>query len=104
MSERVTSCDNCGACCMGQNLLPWSWWSWQACDHEYRLPVTLQKELDSIAASRRIGDDGCPCVWLDRATGECKHYPHRPPPCRELEVGGSGCLRWREQFPVITAT
>jgi Fe-S-cluster containining protein len=60
------------------------------------LPPDLLAELKTIHEGLLAGDDCCPCVWLDRVTGKCKHYAHRPPICRELEVGGEACLRLRK--------
>lgn len=88
-----TSCDGCGACCMGQNLLPIVY------------PTSLLRErwpkklkAESLALLRRpytFRDGECPCVWLDRANARCMHYEHRPPPCRNMAVGSGGCLRAR---------
>jgi Fe-S-cluster containining protein len=36
-----------------------------------------------------------PCCWLDRATGACRYYAHRPLVCREYERGGDRCLEAR---------
>ena len=81
---------------MGQNLLPLTG---NSLDNRI-LPRRLREELQAIAGpigefSPRFGDDGCPCVWLDRATGKCRHYRYRPSVCRELKVGSEACLRIR---------
>ena len=90
--DSPATCDDCGLCCMGQNLLPWSMARLDAVE----LPPELSDELDSIADGPLFGDDGCPCVWLDRVTGKCKHYEHRPTPCRNvLEPGDEVCMRIR---------
>lgn len=91
-----TNCDNCGACCMGQNLLPLSG---NGLD-ETRLPVVLQESLERIIAGPLRGHDECPCVWLDRASGLCLHYQYRPSVCRDLEVGDEDCMRIRRKAGV----
>jgi Fe-S-cluster containining protein len=40
------------------------------------------------------------CLWFDVPTRRCRHYEDRPPVCREFEVGGEGCLGWREEFGI----
>lgn len=80
----VGNCDNCGVCCMGQNLLP----------------LALLSEEDAaferIAAGPLAGDDRCPCIWLDRETGQCRNYESRPQICRDtLQPGDETCLRLR---------
>ena len=100
----VKNCDGCGACCMGQNLMPLTG---NELD-KVTLPVELRLELVAITFGTHdentegrfgplFGDDKCPCVWLDRATGRCKHYEHRPSFCRELVCGGKACLRIRRK-------
>lgn len=87
----VESCEGCGLCCMGQNLLPLS----GAGNDEREIYPELLAELLAIARGSLFGDDGCPCVWLNRATGRCLHHDFRPSLCRELLVGGVACLRIR---------
>jgi Fe-S-cluster containining protein len=36
------------------------------------------------------------CLWFDPVSRKCRHYEHRPPVCREFEVGGEDCLAWRQ--------
>ncbi len=100
MTDTPTSCDGCGLCCEGQNLLPWTW---AHLDHAYKasLPVKLADELRTIAegplAAAIRKEEEC-CVWLDRATGRCKNYEHRPEPCRQtVKLGDASCMRYREQ-------
>lgn len=93
ITEAIESCDNCGVCCMGENLLP----NEGATRGLLRVPVHLQAELRVILAGPLCGDDGCPCVWLDRATGKCKHYNFRPDICRDYERGGYACVSARRQ-------
>ncbi len=88
---KVENCDNCAACCMGQNLLPLS----GAVLYKMKLPPKLEKPLRAILEGPCKGDDGCACVWLDRATGRCKHHKFRPMICRDFKVGSDDCLRIR---------
>lgn len=86
-----TDCSGCGACCMGQNLLP----LFGSAVDGTRLPPELAAGLDVVQTGPLRGDDGCPCIWLDRLTGECRHHDFRPSNCRILAVGGGECLRIR---------
>lgn len=93
-----TNCDDCGACCLGQNLLPLTGNMLDAEDGVSPwIPAPLRQELEAIATGPMFGDDGCACVWLDRATGRCKHHVHRPSTCREFEIGGEGCMKRRAE-------
>ena len=95
----VENCDNCGVCCLGQNLLPFSGNLVDA----RKLPEDLMIELLRIAKGPLFGDDGCACVWLDRATGRCRHYEHRPSVCREgMQPGDENCLLLREAAGLST--
>jgi Fe-S-cluster containining protein len=53
--------------------------------------------------SGRIADRteaGSPCLWLDQETSRCRWHEHRPEVCRDFEVGGRGCMRWREVYGI----
>jgi len=67
-------CRQCGACCKG-----------------------------NIGTFPETGEftDG-PCVWLGYFDGQwgCAWYGKRPAVCREVEVGGELCLRWRRKMKV----
>lgn len=90
---KVTNCDNCGACCLGQNLLPLS----GAKLDGVALPPKLEKPLMAILRGPLVGNDECPCAWLDRTKGRCKHHKYRPSFCREFQVGSAECLFRRSQ-------
>jgi Fe-S-cluster containining protein len=70
------------------------------------LPEHLKRELDEYLARRRLrwlagklemdSDYGEPCIWLE-PDGTCRHYDHRPLVCRDFEVGGEDCLRFRSE-------
>jgi Fe-S-cluster containining protein len=95
---REITCEGCGACCMGQNLLPWSGRAYGISDHLPRVPAKLWAELEAIENGPLAGDDDCPCVWLDRATGKCRHYEYRPATCRDcIQPGDENCLRIRRE-------
>lgn len=110
-------CHGCGACCVEQSsppgyvlvLSPGYVDDPEGPYHEeyelaLRLPDDLKAEL--IAYGDRLGADDAfaharqdaPCLWLDRATGRCRHYEHRPPICRAFVVGSPGCHGWREAY------
>lgn len=90
------SCDGCGACCQGQNLLPLCG---SVADGKL-LPAFLNLPLMRLL-KRNIGGDDTPCVWLDAALARCKHYEHRPSICREFEMGGEACLRIRGKAGIV---
>ena len=101
-------CNNCGLCCMHMRTPPFLGYS----DPEWRaLPQELKDELNTwfrydgvlkrIVNSPRYdmvdmkhGDD-FPCIWLNLATGKCRHYEHRPSVCRDYEVGNESCRELR---------
>jgi Fe-S-cluster containining protein len=64
------------------------------------LPRHLRRELVEyrrFLLARDIGDDfGWPCIWL-KPDGTCRHYEHRPRVCRDFELGGEACLRFRRE-------
>jgi len=64
-----------------------------------KLPPALLAELQALVDDWQKNNtwlpDDAPCIWLDQATGKCKHYEHRPDVCRDFEVGGAGCIRRR---------
>lgn len=90
MSKRPTNCDNCGACCLTQNLLPLSG---NMVDGANRLPDAMRITLEAVLDGPLAGGDECPCIWLDRTTGKCMNYGLRPDMCREvLEPGDETCM------------
>ena len=99
------SCDDCGACCMGENLLPLLGWTIRTSrgprkDPRCPMPADEWKRLKRIAKSPRVGLrnwDNPPCIWLDRDTGKCMHYEWRPPVCHEVVCGDESCQHWRAQ-------
>lgn len=99
MGERVTTCDSCGACCMGQNLLPLSGHAIENTVGELK-KAGVYDDLVRIWNGYCHGDDCCPCVWLNRLTGRCLHYELRPLICREFAIGSESCLRVRKERKV----
>lgn len=96
----VTNCDNCGVCCMRQNLLPYTAHKAEGTFH--KLPSYHREYLTVIAIRPLVGDDGCPCIWLSRLTGRCDEYEHRPQKCRDFGVGSEACETRREEYKVRT--
>jgi len=95
----VENCDNCGVCCMGKNLRPLSG---NVCDmmaaprRRLVLSPSMREALERVLDGPLGGNDGCPCIWLHRMTGECLHYEYRPQLCRDtLQPGDETCLRLR---------
>lgn len=92
------SCDGCGVCCEEQGLPP-----------EYAVPAlllhipeALRNEIalhqeEERQAGRTRHERGLPCIWYDAETKKCRHYEYRPDICREVPIGGSSCLFWRER-------
>ena len=88
MPKRPINCDNCGACCISQDLMP------------LLSPVAIKyPELIQISKSP-LKTSELPCVWFNRATGKCNHYEDRPPTCRDFEVGGEQCMEYRRIYNV----
>ena len=87
----VNNCDGCGACCRNQPFPPF-----MTRDGD-TLPEVIVNEL--LAAGKREASDIC--LWLDDATGRCKHYEHRPLLCREFELGGDVCLDVRQLYQIV---
>ena len=94
------SCDGCGACCL--HMSHPMYYS-KGCDdngnfildYPEGMPEELKRSLDDGGYS--ITDPDTPCIWLDLATRQCRHYEWRPPVCREFELGGDDCLRIRQE-------
>lgn len=82
-------CEDCGLCCMQMNVPPR--------DMDAEFPPDLAAEVNGYLDSCRYADEDWPCLWLDRATGLCRNYEHRPDTCREYEVGGEPCLQLRRE-------
>lgn len=67
------------------------------------IPKALQDEINHFLNSPRYkfhfitGEHDSPCIWLDEATGKCKHYEIRPDVCREFEVGNISCRMLRKE-------
>lgn len=93
----------CGACCMEQSALPLSWYSKAMGNETAHLPFHVVLELDGWLShfNTHGWPDAAPCIWLDQATMQCKHYEHRPDICRdEVKPGDEACLGWRDEYPV----
>lgn len=117
-------CKNCGRCCEHIGTPPgFSAYATRdgsvpvEClrdseDHEiYKaMPQELRDELvayfEGMMANERPDRSGyeCPCLWYDPMTQQCKHHDHRPSTCREFEVGGDGCNRFRAEAGLAQLT
>lgn len=68
------------------------------------LPERIKRELQAYRKelfSDRSIQEG-PCVWLNLATMQCRHYEHRPDICRDRDdgvvPGNEACLNWRKEY------
>jgi Fe-S-cluster containining protein len=116
ITEAVTKadCKGCGACCrhVGHPMFWWDVWGEGRPEEKYwtRLPKHLKREVeahwekrlaDYEAGLRDTTDDyGEPCFWL-LPDGTCKHHEYRPEVCRDFEVGGEDCLRFRREQGIV---
>lgn len=98
----ILSCDDCGACCLGQATLPIHL---VAENGVFRLegvnplPGYLRDRLVAIR-NAMIKDgfpsDTSPCIWYDRIAKGCRYYNYRPTLCRDrIQPGDKACQRWR---------
>jgi Fe-S-cluster containining protein len=112
----AADCKGCGACCrhVGHPMFMLGsevGFSWPPETPWINLPDELKRRHREYLADRGYlayrgyladldGDDGEPCYWL-QPDGTCAHYEHRPDVCREFEVSGDSCLRFRREqgFP-----
>lgn len=88
------TCDGCGMCCLGQNLVPLSCNYLDGVYLPNDLCVPLKRILEAQEKHRDPGETAC--VWFDWATCRCRHYEYRPSVCRKLNVGDEACLAMRE--------
>lgn len=99
--RQIDNCDNCGACCTGQEALPVGYWLGVMVSDRMRrkLPPELLTELQTLRD--QFDRDGWPangeaCVWYDAARKRCRHYEWRPDVCRDaIKPGDVACRRWR---------
>lgn len=84
------SCEDCHACCLFCAFPP------AATVEDFEaIPQDLRDEI-RVEYERTRAIDG-PCFWLNQESGICRHYEHRPPICRDFEIGGDYCLRLIER-------
>ena len=112
----IDNCDGCGACCqhMGTPPLyvvffaenPPEWWvkMWEEAEPYFRdLPGEARRELADYYAGVVRGEvtdrtgGREPCLWYEAATRKCRWHAWRPTICRDFEVGGVDCRRWRRR-------
>lgn len=110
----ITSCDDCGACCLDQGAPPdyvaLSLNPHLASDASFaedlhrleRLPdeprrlLTLYLEETAAGLRDRIG----PCLWFNAVKKHCSFYDWRPSTCRVFETDSPGCHIYRGRHGV----
>ena len=92
-------CENCGICCLDFALPPFD------ANELVKAPAILLEQIDAYAHSGRYRDSN-PCLWLDLATGKCRHHKVRPVLCRWFQPGSRACnnLRLKAGLPALPAT
>lgn len=112
----IDSCDNCGACCRGQESPP-----------GYLLLLHFEPDLDRLddpdvvrlrempgEARREIEDyierlrrGEMPyhaiwpaCLWYDPNRRSCRWHEWRPEICRDFAVGSQECREWRQEYRI----
>ena len=113
--DQNVSCDDCGGSCCRKVGSPPGWLfditaaakeqaagmprcSWTRSEWGASLPEELFDEmLIYVTTDGRRYDRGLPCLWLDEATGRCRHYDLRPDVCKEFDVGGEDCIESRRR-------
>ncbi len=109
-----TSCHGCGLCCStigmppnydggfpAEGAVP-SYFAFTADGQRLRdMPQPIYQELADHYAAVFRGEKPHrgqkePCLWLDEATGACRHYEWRPSCCRDFPVSGERCLLVRD--------
>ena len=121
MSDKPTTCDGCGACCMAQGTPPnylglvgalegLPAYTWLLSSNAYRdredlrrigtLPSEAIEELKAAVHGRQEYDPDGPCLWLDLESRQCRFYAHRPVTCSGdlVTIGNNACLKWRSEF------
>ena len=81
-------CKNCGICCLAFPLPPFD------ANELVRAPDTLMEQIDAYAHGARYRDSN-PCLWLDLASGKCRHHKVRPVLCRWFKPGCTACSELR---------
>lgn len=115
----IEDCGDCTACCLTHQWPPYvktvilnpdlnnSGTRAEAAKWLRSLPDDLVNELAEDVIGEVINNEHSGrvgCLWLNE-DGMCKHYEHRPEPCRNFEVGGDWCRASRrdlgiEKFPM----
>jgi Fe-S-cluster containining protein len=72
------------------------WAYWQAMPDEVRQRlISYYRGMVAGEVENREAAE-VPCLWLDEATGRCRHYEFRPEACRVvLEPGDELCMQFR---------
>lgn len=95
MSQAISSCTSCGACCAHYRVS--FYWSEAI---ETGLAEDLYEALTPTMACMKGTHSKSPrCIALQGQIGQSVHctvYPHRTTPCREVQVGDDKCLQARQ--------
>jgi len=89
-SRSGNPCENCGICCLAFSLPPFD------ANEMAKASNKLLQEVEAYARSPRYRDSN-PCLWLDLASGKCKHHEVRPVLCRWFQPGGEACSKLRRK-------
>ncbi len=103
--ERPDVCGGCGWCCERMGTPPL-----EAMSDLDAMPAVLRDELLAYREDLRTHPhtlsrevQNLPCSWWDERDRVCKHYEHRPPICRDFEIGGDECVAFRRwKLAVLT--
>ena len=81
-------CESCGVCCLAFAVPPFD------TNEVVKASDALLQEVAAYARSARYRESN-PCLWLDLASGRCRHHRVRPVLCRWLEPGSRACNELR---------
>lgn len=106
MLDVLNSCDGCGGQCCRHMVMPpfvpYFEHTMFLKNEEFsslkrRRPDLVAELKAEYERKQREHDwpEEAPCLWLDQATGRCKHYAERPEICRDFDRGSPECLTFR---------
>ena len=96
MSQTLSPCQSCGACCANLRV---DFSVYECEDHGGPVPAGLVVDVNDTLCRMRGTDHTPPrCSALSGTIGRavaCGIYEWRPNPCHELEAGSDACARAR---------
>lgn len=104
MTEKaMTTCDDCGACCLNVGNPPFlldmkngTLRGVGGSDSRADFHRLLEAPIEArIAYATNLESTTGPCSWFDKGTRRCRHYDFRPDICRTFEIGGKWCSELR---------